>query len=147
MAISRARAVAMIFGDLEFARTGKLSALRRLAAWATESRKNSGEDVFDSAWERKVYHALKERGLKPFPQHEIAGRRLDFALFGENGVKLDLEVDGRKWHEGPDGRRKTSDIWRDHQLSSMGWKVRRFWVDELARDMEACLDIIQRDLS
>lgn len=147
VAISRARAVAMIFGDLEFARTGKLSALRRLAAWATESRKHSGEDVFDSAWERKVYHALKERGLKPFPQHEIAGRRLDFALFGNNGVKLDLEVDGRKWHEGPDGRRKTSDIWRDHQLSSMGWKVRRFWVDELARDMEACLDIIQRDLS
>jgi very-short-patch-repair endonuclease len=29
----------------------------------------------------------------------------------------------------------------------MGWKVRRFWVDELARDMEACFDIIQRDLS
>ena len=147
VAISRARAVAMVFGDLEFARSGKLSALRRLAASATENCKNSGSDVFDSAWERKVYYALKERGLKPFPQHEIAGRRLDFALFGNNGVKLDLEVDGRKWHEGSDGRRKTSDIWRDHQLSSMGWKVRRFWVDELARNMEACLDIIQRDLS
>ena len=37
VAISRARAVAMVLGDLEFARTGKLSALRRLAAYATES--------------------------------------------------------------------------------------------------------------
>lgn len=147
VAISRARAVAMIFGDLDFARTSGLSALRRLAAWATEPRARTGEDVFDSDWERKVFHALTGRHLEPFPQHEIAGRRLDFALFGKTGVKLDLEVDGRKWHEGPDGRRKTSDLWRDHQLTLMGWKVRRFWVDELARDMETCLDIIERDLS
>ncbi len=147
VAISRARAVAMIFGDLDFARSGQSRALQRLAARATEPRARSGEGVFDSDWERRVYHALRKRGLDPQPQHEIAGRRLDFALFGKTGVKLDLEVDGRRWHESPDGRRKTSDMWRDHQLKSMGWRVRRFWVDELSRDMEGCLDIIERDLS
>lgn len=147
VAISRARAVAMVFGDLDYARSGKSKSLQKLAAMATEPRKKGGEDVFDSNWERKVYHALKARGLEPHPQHEIAGRRLDFALFGANGIKLDLEVDGRKWHESPDGRRKTSDLWRDHQLKSLGWRVRRFWVDELSRDMEGCLDRVEQDLS
>jgi very-short-patch-repair endonuclease len=147
VAISRARAVAMIFGDLDFARSGHSKPLRRLAAMATEPRAKGGEGVFDSDWERKVYHALKTRGLDPQPQYEIAGRRLDFALFGQNGVKLDLEVDGRKWHESPDGRRKTSDLWRDQQLKALGWRVRRFWVDELSTDMEGCLDQIKQDLS
>ena len=147
VAISRARAVAMVFGDLDFARSGQSKPLRRLAAMATEPRTKGGEGVFDSDWERKVYHALKARGLDPHPQHEIAGRRLDFALFGANEVKLDLEVDGRKWHESPDGRRKTSDLWRDHQLKSLGWRVRRFWVDELSKDMEGCLDRVEQDLS
>ena len=147
VAISRARAVAMVFGDLSFARSGQSKPLRRLAAMATEPRGKIGEGVFDSDWERRVYHALKARGLDPRPQYEIAGRRLDFALFGPNGVKLDLEVDGRKWHESPDGRRKTSDLWRDHQLKSLGWRVRRFWVDELSRDMEKCLDRVEQDLS
>ena len=147
VAISRARAIAIIFGDLQYARTGASKALQKLAAKVTEPKKRSAEGVFDSDWERKVFHALRNRGLDPFPQHEIAGRRLDFALFGNGGIKLDLEVDGRRWHQTPDGRRKTSDLWRDHQLKSMGWRVRRFWVDELASNMEGCLDIIEQDLS
>jgi len=147
VAISRAKAVAHVFGDLDFARSNKVRSLARLAAIATEPRKRSGEGVFDSEWERRVFHALKERGLDPIPQYDIAGRRLDFALFGRGDVKLDLEVDGRRWHQDADGNRKIFDIWRDHQLKSMGWRVRRFWVDELARDMEACLDLIERDLS
>jgi len=147
VAISRARAVAIVFGDLDFARSGKSKVLAKLAAHATEPPAKRGEGVFDSDWERKVFHALKARGLDPQPQYEIAGRRLDFALFGANGIKVDLEVDGRRWHESPDGRRKTSDLWRDHQLKSLGWRVRRFWVDELSRDMEGCLDRIEQDLS
>jgi very-short-patch-repair endonuclease len=147
VAISRARAVAHVFGDLDFARSRKVRSLASLAAAATEPRKRSGEGAFDSDWERVVYHALKDRGLNPMPQFEIAGRRLDFALFGPGEIKLDLEVDGRQFHETADGRRKQSDYWRDHQLKSLGWRVRRFWVDELARNMEACLDLVERDLS
>jgi very-short-patch-repair endonuclease len=90
---------------------------------------------------------MKARGLAPVPQYEIAGRRLDFALFGRGNLKLDVEVDGRAYHQNADGSRKLSDLWRDHQLKSLGWGVRRFWVDELSRDMESCLDLIERDLS
>ena len=147
VAISRARAVAHIFGDLKFARSNKVRALARLAAVATEPQHKTGEGTFDSHWERRMFHALESRNLDPKPQHEIAGRRLDFAVFGKNGIKLDLEVDGRRWHQDADGNRKLSDHWRDHQLKSMGWKVRRFWVDELAKDMEGCLDLIEQDLS
>lgn len=147
VAISRARAVAHVFGDLDYARSAKVRALARLAAVATEPRRTGGEGVFDSEWERRIFHALKDRGLDPQPQYEIAGRRLDFALFGKSGVKLDLEVDGRHWHQDTDGRRKMSDHWRDHQLRSLGWQVRRFWVDELSKNMEGCLELVERDLS
>ena len=147
VAISRARAVAHVFGDLDFARSGRLRTLAGLAAAATEPRRRQAEGVFDSEWERILYEAMKARGLSPIPQYDIAGRRLDFALFGRGDLKLDVEVDGRAWHQNADGSRKLSDLWRDHQLKSLGWRVRRFWVDELSKDMETCLDLIERDLS
>ena len=148
VAISRAKAVAHIFGDLDYARSNAVRSLGKLAEFATRKRiQNIGENTFDSEWERQVYYALKNKGLDPIPQYEIAGRRLDFALFGQNNIKLDLEVDGRRWHTDIDGNRKVSDIWRDHQLTSMGWKVIRFWVDELDKDMEKCIGLVEQELT
>ncbi|WP_025596107.1 AAA domain-containing protein [Agrobacterium tumefaciens] len=147
VAISRARAVAHVFGDLTYARTGKVGSLQRLAATATEPKGRVGEGTFDSNWERIVDAALRKRGLNPIPQFEVAGRRLDFALFGSGDVKLDLEVDGRHWHADTDGKRKIGDHWRDHQLKSLGWKVQRFWVDELAQDLEGCIERVAKQLS
>ena len=147
VAISRARAVAHVFGDLSYARSGAIRRLQTLASRATEPRRPPVEEIFDSVWERKLYGALRARKLNPQPQFEIAGRRLDFALFGPGGVSLDVEVDGRRWHQDVDGQRKLDDLWRDHQLRSLGWRVRRFWVDELNEDMESCLDLIERDLA
>ncbi|AKH99665.1 DNA/RNA helicase, superfamily I [Hoeflea sp. IMCC20628] len=147
VAISRARAVAHVFGDLSYARTGKVTSLQKLASIATEPRARVAEGTFDSEWERRVYFELKDRGFNPIAQYEVAGRRLDFALFGSGDIKLDLEIDGRHWHSDIDGMRKLSDLWRDHQLKGLGWRVRRFWVDELSRDMEGCIEIIRKDLS
>lgn len=148
VAISRAKAVAHIFGDLDYAKSNVVRALGKLAEFATRSRSMPrGENVFDSEWERQVYHALKKRGLDPIPQYEVAGRRLDFALFGLDDIKIDVEVDGRRWHTDIDGNRKISDIWRNQQLEALGWKVMRFWVDELDRDMERCVDLIEQQLT
>lgn len=146
VAISRARALVHVLGDLTYARSGKIPTLSKLAARATEPPRRQSEGVFDSEWERYVDAALRRRGLNPEPQYEIAGRRLDFALFGSGGTKLDLEVDGRIFHQDIDGNRKVDDHWRDHQMRSLGWKVRRFWVDELKQDMEGCLDLVEQDL-
>ena len=148
VAISRAKAVAHVFGDLDYARSNVVRSLGKLAEFATSSRnKVKGENVFDSEWERQVYYALKKRGLDPIPQYEVAGRRLDFALFGLGDIKIDVEVDGRRWHTDIDGNRKVSDIWRNRQLEALGWKVMRFWVDELDKDMERCVDLIEQQLT
>jgi very-short-patch-repair endonuclease len=147
VAISRARAVAHVFGDLSYARSGKVSSLQRLARVATEPRKRTAETTFDSEWERRVFYALKAQGLEAIPQFEIAGRRLDFALFGRGEVKLDLEIDGRHWHADTDGKRKLADHWRDKQLQSLGWRVQRFWVDELEKDLEGCIERVKQQLS
>jgi len=148
VAISRAKAIAHIFGDLNYANSNAVRSLGKLAEFATRKLKRPiGEDVFDSDWERQLFYALKKRGLDPIPQYEIAGRRLDFALFGMGDIKIDVEVDGRRWHTDIDGNRKISDIWRNRQLESLGWKVIRFWVDELDKDMERCVDHIEQQLT
>jgi very-short-patch-repair endonuclease len=148
VAISRAKAIAHIFGDLDYANSNSVRSLGKLAEFATRKLKRpAGEGVFDSEWERQLFYALKKRGLDPIPQYEIAGRRLDFALIGMGDIKIDVEVDGRRWHTDIDGNRKISDIWRNRQLESLGWKVMRFWVDELDKDMERCVDLIEQQLT
>ena len=146
VAISRAQVVTHIFGDVEYAkRRDAPTDLRRLAVWVTEPKVRTENKEAGSLWEIRLREAMRNRGWDPKPQYPIVGRRLDFALFGER-VKLDVEVDGRRWHQDADGNRKLDDHFRDAQLKSAGWKVVRFWVDELARDMEACLDRIEREL-
>lgn len=146
VAISRGQAVTHVFGDLDFAkRQDAPRELRRLAVWATEPRRRAGDREAGSIWEIRLREAMRGRGWEPIPQYPIVGRRLDFALLGDR-VNLDIEVDGRQWHQDADGNRKLDDHYRDAQLRSAGWKVVRFWVDELARDMEGCLDRIEREL-
>ena len=144
VAISRARAVAVVVGDLDWARASGIAHIAELADRATRPRERP-QRGYDSLWERRMHEALRRRGIEAHPQYQVGSRSLDFALFGE-GVKLDLEVDGRAWHTGAGGGRKTADRLRDRELTARGWKVRRFWVHELAADMEGCLDIIERDL-
>jgi very-short-patch-repair endonuclease len=112
VAVSRARALCLVFGDKAYVQRSELGLLARLAARTSQT-------------------------AKP---------RQDFALDPE-GRRLDVEVDGRRWHANPDGNRKQSDHLRDRALTALGWKVRRFWVHELSDNMETCLDIIERDLA
>ena len=148
VAISRAKAVCHIFGDRDAALRSSIHHISRLARWLAESATATipSEPVFESPWERKLFEALSASGLRPFTQYPLAGRRLDLAIVGE-AIKLDIEVDGETYHRDRDGFRKVSDQWRDHVISSMGWKVRRFWVYELRDDMENCVERVRRDLA
>ena len=143
VAISRARALCLVVGDKEFARKSRIRSLSFLAD--AVDRPPRPRDQFDSEWERRLHAALRRRGLEAIPQYPVGRRYLDLALDPE-GRKLDIEVDGRRWHANPDGERKTADHLRDRELIARGWKVRRFWVHELAAGMENCVDIIERDL-
>jgi very-short-patch-repair endonuclease len=147
VAVSRARAVCHVFGDREAAGTSDIRHIARLAAKISAEGAPQGElrALFESPWEERLYDALNAAGLTPLPQYRLGGRRLDLALI-ENEVHLDVEVDGETYHRDPDGFRKVSDIWRDHVITSLGWRVRRFWVYELKEDMEKCVELVLRDL-
>ena len=143
VAISRARALCLVVGDRAFARASRIGSLSYLAA--APQRRPRPREQFESEWERRLHNALKRRGLNPFPQYPVGSRSLDLAI-EPDGQKLDVEVDGRRWHTDADGNRKLADRLRDQELKARGWRIRRFWVHELAADMEKCVDIVQRDL-
>lgn len=145
VAVSRARALCIVFGDQSFARESRIAHIAYLAERAGRTPRRD-QSAFESVWERRMAAALERRGLAYEAQYPVGWRRLDFALF-RDAVKLDLEVDGRAYHMDADGNRKIRDIQRDREMIARGWKVRRFWVHELDHDMEACLDIIERDLA
>lgn len=144
VAISRARALCIVVGDLSHARSCNIKHIEYLAQRAITPW-SPPRPPFDSDWERRLDTAMRARALQPIAQYPVGTRYLDFAL-DPQGVKLDVEVDGRRWHLDADGNRKVSDRLRDAELRARGWKVLRFWVHELANDMEACLDRIEYEL-
>jgi very-short-patch-repair endonuclease len=147
VAISRARAVCHVFGNREFVNTcgiPHIAALGRLRKMSADAGNSVGQ--FESPWEERLFEALFRRGMEPISQYPIAGRRLDIALI-KDGIKLDIEIDGEAFHREADGKRKASDLWRDHQLRGLGWHVKRYWVYELKEDMEACVDDILKALN
>lgn len=151
VAVSRARAVCHVFGDLDFASScgiPHVELLTRKLSQAGTRIEGNGDDRFDSPWERRLYDALVKRGLSPIAQHPVGGRFLDLALVDETRsppVQIDIEVDGVTFHTDVDGNRLATDLWRDHQLRGLGWKVLRFWVYELRDDMETCLERIEAE--
>jgi superfamily I DNA and/or RNA helicase len=141
VAVSRARALCIIIGDVEFARRSGVNHLVRLAHRATQKNERV-RPPFDSMWERRMDAAMTTRGIETFPQYSVGTRYLDFAV-DPDGKKINVEVDGRIWHTDIDGNRKISDRMRDIELTARGWTVLRFWVHELEQDMESCLDRIE----
>lgn len=149
VAVSRARAVCHIFGDLDACERSDIPHLARLARRIKSPpfrAKSDGQQPFESPWEESLYNALLARGIQTEPQYRIAGRRLDLA-YVDGERKFDIEVDGDAYHRDPDGFRKVSDLWRDHQLQSLGWRVIRFWVYELKKNMEACVERVASEIS
>ena len=150
VAISRARAICNIFGNKTYAASCGMphieTLVRRVNA-ATGARVGGFDDRFDSPWEKRLCEALIGRGIDPIPQHPVAGRFLDLAVIDDvrrPPLRLDIEVDGVAFHTDADGNRLATDVWRDHQLQGLGWKILRFWVYELRDDMEKCVERIDQ---
>lgn len=144
VAVSRARACLVLVGDKQKCKDCDVTPLRKLAQlpW---SEKHLHPRLFDSVWEERFHHALTAAGIEATPQYHLVGRRLDLAVITD-AIKLDIEVDGVRWHTEEDGSRKVDDIWRDIQVSAAGWQVKRFWVFELEQDMERCVREVEEML-
>ena len=93
--------------------------------------------------------SLSAAGLEPIPQKSVANYFLDFAVMGNHSglpLRLDVEVDGRYWHEELAGRRRPSDDRRDYVLKCFGWRPMRFWTDEIEEDEKECIERILNEL-
>ena len=93
--------------------------------------------------ERQFGKALALAGLNPIPQRPVAHYFLDFAIVGQSGepsVRLDIEVDGRYWHEELSGRRRPADHQRDEVVRRLGWRPVRIWDDEIKEDEARCVE-------
>ncbi len=137
VAVSRARACLIVVGDREKARQSQSPALRNLA-------KNIDQRIrkprSQSPGEEMLYKALCDAGFDPKQQYPLVGRYLDLALVDE---KIDIEVDGEGFHLNKFGERKQDDIYRDLQVTSVGWRVCRFWYREVRDNMADCVDKVQ----
>ncbi|HUT61255.1 MAG TPA: AAA domain-containing protein [Phycisphaerae bacterium] len=145
VAISRARALLHVIGNRQMCLQSEAKHLRLLATPPSPScEPEPGKPVFESVWERRLYEACVDAGLMPLTQYPLAGCRLDLA-FPE--ARLDVEVDGERYHRDASGRRKAEDLWRDLTVRAAGWMPLRFWVYELREDMTGCVRRIQSHLA
>lgn len=148
VAVSRARAVLHIIGNHEWARQCGIAHIMALASTEYHQARKTFLGPWhphESPWEKKLFDALIQEELDPYPQHPVSSRRLDLALIsGEKNKKIDIEVDG-DCHRNPDGTRKIDDLWRDIQLQGLGWKIMRFWTYQLREDMQNCVQKIVKE--
>lgn len=138
VAVSRARACLIVVGDKERIRTKALEInATALINLTKDVDQRSQKTLSQSPGEELLYNALCKAGLSPTQQYPLVGRYLDMALVEE---KIDIEVDGEAYHLNKYGERKQDDIYRDIQVTSVGWKVCRFWYREVRDDLDGCVD-------
>jgi very-short-patch-repair endonuclease len=161
VAITRARSALIVVGDINAARSSEIDYLSAFAVYAQallDQRENKIESAQDieltsnypavlnpeqvSDWERWFYGKLFAAGLRPIPQYAEEKYRLDFALF-DGDRKLDLEVDGERYHRDWNGELCRRDRIRNQRLMELGWDVMRFWVYEIRDDTEACIERVR----
>ncbi len=83
--------------------------------------------------ELKMKELLDQAGIQYLFQEPIAGYLVDFLLPESKTI---IEVDGECWHKFSDGREK--DRVRDTDLKRLGYKVIRFWAQNVFK-----MDIIE----
>ena len=98
--------------------------------------------------ENRFGETLIAAGLHPIPQLQVANYFLDFGIISDSSelpIRLDIEVDGRHWHEGLPGQYRKRDIRRDRILKMFGWRPVRFWSDEIETNEQECVERIRQE--
>jgi len=156
VAITRARASLIVIGNKAFCQNSTICYLAHLADYVDSLFANSGvtnnatpqlgrdypevdttEVVSD--WEKKLYTALYDNGVKTRPQFALDKYHIDLALI-ENGNKLAIEV-------GEDEEYNSEQSYvihlKNHKLIEMGWNVIRFMPYQVKDDLEWCVKTVQ----
>ena len=158
VAVTRAKAALVVVGDRTAVANSGIAHLEKLPEYVDSlvgaSRRGTvAADVGPtyppvdnpeqvSEWERQFYEGLYAAGLRPRVQYPVEQYLLDFALLAP-GRKLDIEVDGERYHKNWDGELLRRDQIRNQRLIELGWDVMRFWVYQIRDDFDACVGKVQ----
>ena len=161
VAITRARSQLIVVGDLSACSKCDIDYLSKFAQY-TQKLDQEEKEAFDelygndlgrdypvvnnpeqvSDWEKLLYSALYDAGVKTLPQFRVEKYALDLALIiGDK--RLDIEVDGEKYHRNWTGELCRRDQIRNQRLYELGWDVMRFWVYEIRDDLPRCIEKIK----
>lgn len=159
VAITRARAVLIVVGDLNSCKACDVIYLRNFAEYASRKKSTNSDESIDhdlgrvypkvsnpedvSRWERLLYTALYDAGIKAVPQYAVDKYKLDLAII-RGKRKLDIEVDGERYHRDWSGELSYRDQLRNRRLFEIGWEVKRFWVYQVRDDMQGCINQIKQ---
>jgi len=157
VAITRARSMLLVVGDLSEASNCDVEYLKRFAQFTQELREKERQTAWTEAtdlganypkvanpekvsdWERLLYGALYKAGIRTIPQYQVEKYALDLALAIDENRRLDIEVDGERYHRAWDGELCRRDQMRNQRLYELGWDVMRFWVYEIRDDLAGCI--------
>jgi very-short-patch-repair endonuclease len=161
VAITRARAMLLVVGDMSAAKNSGVEYLAEFASYADnlknkieEKEENLSKDLGEnypasvdrtrvSDWEVILYQALYKAGIRTIPQYPIDQYVLDLAVIdGER--RLDIEVDGERYHRNWTGELCRRDQIRNQRMYELGWDVIRFWVYEIRDDMDGCVERVKK---
>ncbi len=156
VAITRARAALIVVGDQSASLKCEVDYLSSFAAYSDRLRSNTHQDVpveaidygpeyppvdnpeLVSEWEHLFYRALYQASIRPIPQYPIEKYILDFAVV-DGKRKLNIEVDGERYHRNWDGELCRRDQIRNQRMMELGWDVKRFWVYQIRDDLGRCV--------
>ena len=148
VAVSRARRALIVLGHPSVVELGSptLASLRTYLRNEVVRNDGTGE-IFadfrtDSRSEKLLLDAMQLRDLRPYAKLNVEGYELDFALM-EQGMKLDIEVDGDQ-HRDARGQRRRQDITRDRILSNLGWTTLRIPAWRCYEELDAVIGEIRK---
>ena len=126
----------------------------RLHAQAIQERRRRDDPLAgplprSSAVEKRLGQALRARGHAPVAQQRVGPFFLDWGLAkgtGKTQTRLDIEVDGRVWHESLPGTRSARDNQRDRIVSLLGWRPIRIWAEDIDQRIEVVVERIEEAL-
>lgn len=158
VAITRARAALITIGDKTACYTSGIKYMQNFSEYVSNLKTQENHDNLQikdfgpkypqlrssfiiSDWEKILYEALYKSGIKTIPQYSIEQYSLDLAYLLD-GRKLDIEVDGERYHKNWDGELCKRDKLRNKRLIELGWDVKRFWVYEIKYNVNDCVNAI-----
>ena len=162
VAITRARAMLLVVGDKTVTGSCGVEYLEKFAQYVEQLTDESNlilaaEEYVEygpkypesvdrskvSDWEVLLYEALYQAGIKTIPQYSIEQYLLDIAVI-DGDRRLDIEVDGERYHRNWTGELCRRDQIRNQRLYELGWDVRRFWVYEVRDEIDFCVNKVSQ---